>query len=482
VQDLRRMQQPFILVIFGATGDLAQHKLIPVLFSLFKQKKISDNFFIVGIARREFTSESFGALFDEFSHDADWNDFKTHLLYHQASFEDDARYVALGDLMTSLDTKGDSPFSRIYYLATPPQNYPAILDGLRKHKEILLQKTTQDERFAKLVIEKPFGKDVTTARELDKRLATDFREWQVFRVDHYLGKETVQNMLVFRFANGIFDPIWNSEFIDHVQITFAEKKGIGTRGNFWEGVGLLRDVAQNHLLQLVAAVAMEMPKGFSKEAVRDARVAAIQAIRCIHPKDVPANVIRAQYRGYVDEKNVAKDSTTESFVAMKFFIDTPRFAHIPFYIRAGKALEKDEVSVSLVFRQTCHILFKEIGCPEEGNVLTFRIQPREGIRLQLIAKQPGTTLALQTTNMHFSYAEQFKTTGSEAYEKILLDIFSGDQMLFNRSDELESSWEFITGILKGWEEHHAPVEVYEEGTMGPLKANDLIEKDGRKWI
>ncbi len=476
------MTTAFVLVIFGATGDLTQHKLIPVLFALFKEKKLPDDFFIVGVARREFTSKTFADLFTHYTQDTSWESFSHHLLYHQASFEDDSRYVLLADMLADLDKKNKKQFSRIYYLATPPNNYPTILDFLYTHKKILSQPFAEEDRFAKLAIEKPFGKDVDTARELDKKLADDFGEWQVFRVDHYLGKETVQNMLIFRFANGIFDPIWNNNYIDHVQITFAETKGIGTRGNFWEGVGLLRDVAQNHLMQLVAAVAMEMPKGFSKEAVRDARAAAIGSMQCIDPKKIADNVVRAQYSGYLQEKDVARDSKTETFVAMKFFIDTPRFAYVPWYIRAGKALDKDEVSVSVVFKQTCHILFKEVGCPEEGNVLTFRIQPKEGINLQLIAKQPGTTLALQTTNMHFSYAEQFKTQGSEAYEKILLDIFIGDQMLFNRSDELESSWQFITKILEGWEKFDNPMYTYEQGSTGPKEANDLIAKDGRKWI
>lgn len=475
------MQQPFVLVIFGATGDLTQHKLIPVLFSLFKNKKLPDEFYIIGVARREFTSASFAALFEQFVTDPDWNTFSEHLVYHQAAFEDEEKYIALDKLIESLDKKSSQPLSRVFYLATPPQNYETIIDLLYKHKATLSQSFEENGRYAKLAIEKPFGKDVETARLLDKKLADYFGEWQVFRVDHYLGKETVQNLLVFRFANGIFDPIWKTEYIDHVQITFSESKDIGTRGNFWEGVGMLRDVAQNHLMQLVAAIAMEMPKSFSNEGVRDVRAAAIKAITCLTPEEVKQQVVRAQYSGYREEEHVAPDSMTETYVAMKFFVNTPRFLGVPFYLRAGKALAKDEVTISVVFKQTCHILFREIGCPEEGNILTFRIQPQEGISLQLIAKEPGAHLQLQTTNMHFSY-EQFKTRGTEAYAKILLDIFSGDQMLFNRSDELESSWQFITGILHGWAKENAPIVTYEKGSMGPQEANDLIEKDGRKWI
>ncbi|MBI3093193.1 MAG: glucose-6-phosphate dehydrogenase, partial [Candidatus Levybacteria bacterium] len=325
-------------------------------------------------------------------------------------------------------------------------------------------------------------KDLNTARMLDKKIAQIFEEKQIFRVDHYLGKETVQNILTFRFANGIFEPVWNKNYIDHVQITWAEKKGIEGRGAFFDGVGILRDVAQNHLMQLIASVAMEQPKSFSKEAVRDVRADAIRAIRCIDPEDVAKLVVRGQYNGYQAEKNVAKNSNTETFTAMKLFIDTPRFENVPFYVRAGKKMPKDEVLISIVFIQTCHILFKEYGCPEEGNVLTIRIQPDEGIGVRFIAKKPGAKLSLGTVDMKFSYQDEFDGKGADAYEKVLLDIFAGDQMLFNRSDELESSWEFITKILEGWKSQKLEVRSYEPGTWGPKDAEELIKKDGRKWL
>ena len=317
---------------------------------------------------------------------------------------------------------------------------------------------------------------------LDEKLAELFEEEHIFRVDHYLGKETVQNMLVFRFANSIFDPVWNKNYIDHVQITFAEKKGIGNRGKFFDGVGMLRDVAQNHLMQLLAAVVMEMPKSFSREDVRDARAQAIDAIICPKPEEVSSVVVRGQYEGYLEEKHVSPESPTETFVAMKFFVDTPRFSDVPFYLRTGKAMEKDTVTISVVFKQTCHSLFKEVGCPEEGNVLTIRIQPDEGLYFKIITKTPGTKLALQTADMHFSYHEQFGGHGTDAYQRLLLDIIKGDQMLFNRSDELASSWKFITNILKGWEAYSSPLFSYPKHSSGPEEAFSLIEKDGRKWI
>lgn len=473
------MNGPFVLILFGATGDLAQHKLIPALFSQFKKHELPEDFFIYGFARRPLTNEEFANYFNNSG--KEWDEFAKHLFYQQGNFDESWGYEALVEKLQQLDTRMGACITRIFYLATPPANYDVILDNLvaTKLSEGCGQGST---KWTRIAIEKPFGKDLETAKELDQKLSRIFEERQIFRVDHYLGKETVQNMLVFRFANGIFDPIWNSEYIDHVQITWGEKKGIGSRGKFFDGVGILRDVGQNHLMQLLAAVAMDMPKSFSKEGVRDVRAAAIQSIECIEPDKVDSQVVRGQYKGYRDEKDVAKDSQTETFAAMKFFVNSKRFANVPFYIRAGKELAENETKISLVFRQTCHILFKEIGCPEEGNILTIRIQPNEGISIQMIAKTPGSTLALEPVDMHFTYSEQFGTQGADAYEKVLGDITRGEQMLFNRSDELEASWTFIEKILKGWENSTQPVAQYEKGSWGPKEADDLIEKDGRKWL
>jgi glucose-6-phosphate 1-dehydrogenase len=373
---------------------------------------------------------------------------------------------------------------RLFYLATPPQYYETILDFMEKTK--LSQGYGQgSEKWTRVIIEKPFGKDLETAIALDKKLARTFEESQIFRVDHYLGKETVQNMISFRFANGIFEPVWNNKFIDHIQITFAEKKGIEGRGKFFDGVGILRDVAQNHLMQLVAAVAMEQPASFEREAIRDVRAKVIKAIRPISPEEVSKLTVRGQYDGYTKEKDVDSNSKSETFAALKLFVETERFKGVPFYLRAGKMMPKDSVYISIVFIQTCHILFKEYGCPEIGNVLTIKIQPEEGIGLKVIAKKPGEKVALGTVNMKFSYEEEFGGKGMDAYEKILLDIFAGDQMLFNRSDELESSWGFITKILQGWERENKKsfkISQYEKGSWGPKEAFDLIEKDNRKWI
>jgi glucose-6-phosphate 1-dehydrogenase len=471
------------MIIFGATGDLAQHKLIPALFSLFKANLLPEDFFIIGFSRRDFKKEEFQNYFEAQASDPEWQNFATHLYYQSGSFEDEEGYKQLREKLKTIDKKIGACVTRFFYLATPPDHYQTILDHLVKTKlsESCGYPSADygKSNWTRVVIEKPFGKDLETARNLDRKLAEIFEEKQIFRVDHYLGKETVQNMLAFRFANGIFEPVWNKNFIDHVQITFSEDAGISTRGQFFDGIGELRDIAQNHLMQLLAAVAMEQPKSFTKEDLRDARAKVIDSL-VVSKED--KSVIKGQYKGYWQEKNVVPQSQTETFVAMKMFVNTPRFEGVPFYVRAGKKMPKEVVEISVVFIQTCHILFKEFGCPEIGNVITFRIQPNEGISLRFIAKKPGAKLGLDSVDMKFNYKEDFGTSGLEAYQRVLLDIFAGDQMLFNRSDELESSWKLITEILKKWENEKEKIQVYQPGTWGPKEAIDLIEKDGRKWL
>jgi glucose-6-phosphate 1-dehydrogenase len=475
---------PFVFVIFGATGDLAQHKLLPALFSLYKNNQLGDKFYIVGFARRELSDEAYAHMLREelgLQNDERWNDFAKNIYYQHGFFDQEHGYQELILKLNNFDTEIGACITRVFYLATPPDNYENILHYLESTK--LSEGCGQgSEKWTRLAIEKPFGKDLDTARALDKRLSQIFEEKQIYRVDHYLGKETVQNMLAFRFANSIFEPIWNKQYIDHVQITFAEKKGIGNRGKFFDGVGMLRDVAQNHLLQLLATVAMEQPRSFTKESVRDERVKAIKAIRPMSAQEVQENVIRGQYEGYTTEKDVVADSRTETFAAMKLYVDTERFQHIPFYMRAGKYMEENLVEIKVVFKQTCHILFKEYGCPEVGNVLTIRIQPDEGITLRMIAKKPGTGLGLETVDMHFSYHQTFGHHGADAYERVMLDILKGDQMLFNRSDELESSWQLISQILKGWETDARAIPQYSKGSWGPKEAVELIAKDGKSWL
>lgn len=475
---------PFVIVIFGATGDLAQNKLLPALFSLYKQDMLGKDFFIVGFARRPFSDEEYRKMLGEnLGHSGEaWQHFVKNIYYQQGMFDEPKGYEELISKLKKFDDKMGACITRLFYLATPPDNYESILNHMQSTK--LSEGCGQgSEKWTRLAIEKPFGKDLETARNLDKKLAELFEEKQIFRVDHYLGKETVQNMIVFRFANSIFEPVWNKEHIDHVQITLAEDKGIGRRGKFFDGVGQLRDMAQNHLLQLLATVAMEQPRSFERESVRDVRVAAIKAIKPLSNEELSESIVRGQYKGYTKEQHVSPDSDTETYVAMKLQVNTPRFEGVPFYLRAGKHMKEEVVDIKIVFKQTCHILFKEAGCPEIGNVLTIRIQPDEGISMRVIAKTPGTKLTLDSVTMNFSYEQTFGSQGMDAYEKVLLDILAGDQMLFNRSDELESSWHLISTILHHWEkEKPEKILEYEEGTWGPGEANKLIEKDGRKWL
>jgi glucose-6-phosphate 1-dehydrogenase len=474
-----KTSSPFIMIIFGATGDLAKHKLIPALFSMYKQGVLPKEFFVVGFSRRDISLQEFHEYFEMGNENKQWNNFVKHLFYQQGSFEEDLGYLELSKMLKDIDTKLNACITRFYYLATPPDHYQTILNKLvsTKLSEGCGYQSTEygKTNWTRIIIEKPFGKDLETARNLDRRLSEIFDEKQIFRVDHYLGKETVQNMLAFRFANGIFEPVWNKNLIDHVQITFAEKDGIGTRGKFFDGVGELRDVAQNHLMQLIAAVSMEQPVSFTKEGLRDERAKVIDAIRVSD-----SQVVMGQYKEYKAEKDVQPDSNTDTFVAMKLFVNTPRFSGIPFYVRVGKKMPKEVIEVSVVFKQNCHILFKEYGCPEIGNVITFRIQPDEGISLRFIAKTPGAKLGLESVDMKFNYRESFGTRGLDAYEKILMDVLAGDQMLFNRSDELESSWELIASILEKWDGGN--VKAYQSNCWGPKESGELIEKDGRKWL
>lgn len=470
-----QMQSPFVMIIFGATGDLSHTKLIPGLLALFNQKMLPSEFFIIGYSRRDYDDASFKESFEEENSKEGWAEFSKHISYQKGTFESEEGYSELIAKLEGLDQKIGACITRFFYLATPPEHYSDILDKLVSTK--LNEGCGQgSNKWTRIIIEKPFGRDLETAKALDMKLARTFEEKQIFRVDHYLGKETVQNILAFRFANGIFEPVWNKNFIEQVQITWAEKDGIENRGNFFDGIGMLRDVVQNHIMQLISAVAMEQPKSFTKDDVRNERAMVAGAVEL-----ESSTVVRGQYKDYQSDKEVAKGSQTETFTAMKIMVNTPRFDGVPFYIRAGKKMEKDVITISVVFIQTCHILFKEYGCPEVGNVLTFRIQPDEGITLRLIAKKPGHKLKLGTVSMKFNYSDDFGTSGLDAYEKILLDIFAGDQILFSRSDEIEKSWSLLDSVLKTWK-NEGNITMYEDGGWGPDGASKLIEKDGKKWI
>jgi glucose-6-phosphate 1-dehydrogenase len=472
---------------------------MPALFYLYREGLIGENFMIVGFARRPLNNQEFvddmkqtvmknstKNTWDE----KKWQQFTRLLHYQQGDFTNRDAYQVLANQLDEYDQKAKLYCNRLYYLATSPVYYETILDQLMATGQT--RGARELSPWRRIVIEKPFGKDLETARALDRKLNEIFNESQIYRIDHYLGKETIQNILAFRFANGIFEPIWNRKYVDHIQITFSESGGVGTRGQFYEGVGALRDVAQNHLLMKMAIIAMEQPRHFSSEAVRDMRAKLIKEIRCIGPEQVGTYTVRGQYGsgvimgqpviGYRQEKNVSPVSITETFAALKLFVDNQRWQDVPFYLRTGKRLRHDHVEISLVFRQTCHILFREVGCPEEGNVLTIRISPNEGIGIRVITKEPGHTFTLRNVDMDFNYKESFDTEVVEPYERLLEDVLSGEQMLFNRTDELEASWEIITNILNGWEKMPPPFPNYPAGSWGPQESDQLIEKDGRKWV
>lgn len=489
------MVAPFTLVIFGATGDLTQRKLIPSLFKLFREGFLPQTFSIIGFSRRNLNQDEFvDILFDglpkKYRDLEEWRQFTKHISYCTGDFGDFAAYSRLSEQLAAFDKKHERATNSVLYLATPPDYYETIIDNLYKAG---LGGARSKQTWTRILIEKPFGTDLAGAQNLDNKLSNLFGEDQIYRIDHYLGKETVQNIIAFRFANGIYDPVWNRDYIDHVQITLFESSGIGTRGNLYDGLGALRDVTQNHLMQLIAMTAMEQPKSFDSQGVREARCDAISKIRLINPDDVGKYTVRGQYTsgivsgrevsGYRREHNVLPGSDTETYVAMKLFVDSPRFRNVPFYVRAGKRLNRDVVEISLVFKQVCHVLFREVGCPEEGNILTLRIQPEEGISTRFIAKEPGHKMKLTSIDMDFSYAEVFsRFENVDAYERVLQDAFLGDQMLFNRSDELLYSWGLISRVWEGWERYKVPRHLYKAGTWGPKAADRLIEKDGRKWI
>lgn len=471
---------PSILIIFGATGDLTRRKLMPALFRLHRAKVLGTDLQIVGLARRQYSDQEFREEMKQAvkQHEPslaekDWQNFGSSLRYQQGRFEDLVAFTKLAELL--------SPFTqscKLFYLATPPKYYQTILTNLQAAK---LSAERKVGGLTRIIIEKPFGKDLATARDLDRQLMEIFSESQIYRIDHYLGKETVQNMLAFRFANGIFEPIWNSLYVDHVQITMAETEGVGSRGAFYEGVGALRDVAQNHLLMMLSLVAMEQPVRFASEEVRDARAQLVKAIECLEEGDVLRSTVRGQYDRYRQEKDVDPRSFTETYAAIRLFIGNDRWRGVPWYLRTGKRLPKEAVEISLVFRQVCHILFKDVGCPEEPNVLTIRIGPKEGFSIRLISKKPGSKFLLKSVNMDLSYSEEGEH--ADAYERLLEDVFRGEQMLFNRSDELEATWEIITKILNSWEKLPPPAfPNYAAGSWGPKEAEELIAKDGRKWI
>ena len=494
-----RTPAPCAMVIFGASGDLTRRKLMPALYNLALEGLLPPGFSVVGYARRDLEHGTFRDQMREgvnqFSRrrpvDADmWEVFEQGISYVQGTFEDPGDYERLGQELRRLDRERGTQGNRIYYLATPPDQYETIVDNLGRAG---LNKPGEAGGWTRLIVEKPFGRDLQSAMVLNDRVLRIFEEEQVFRIDHYLGKETVQNILAFRFANGIFEPIWNRNYIDNVQITVAESIGIEGRGAYYDQSGALRDMVQNHMLQLLSVIAMEPPIAFEADAVRDEKVKALRAIRQVDPARVDEITVRGQYSagwvggqpvpGYREEPNVDPNSMTETFVALKLFIDNWRWAGVPFYLRTGKRMPRRVTEIAIQFKRVPHPLFRGAAAESlEPNVLAIRIQPDEGISLKIAAKVPGPQIRLRSVNMGFLYGTSFLVESPDAYERLLLDCMLGDSTLFTRRDETEAAWRPITAILEGWAEAPPPLfPNYEAGTWGPPEADEFLARDGREW-
>src|SRR5256714_1590635 len=491
---IERAAPPCALVIFGATGDLTRRKLMPALYRLTQQRLIPAEFAVIGTARQEMSDEEFRAemrkALEEFGEDkqvddAVWQSFAGGLSYVSGEFGDDGTYNRLKDQLEKIDRDCDTQGNHLFYLSTAPQFF-GVISG--KLGQVSLNKS---KGWTRIIVEKPFGHDLESARALNQELAKVFHEEQVYRIDHYLGKETVQNLLVFRFANSIFEPLWNRQYIDHVQITNAEAIGVEGRGSYYESAGTVRDMIQNHVFQVASLIAMEPPVNLGANAVRDEKVKAMQAVRPVPPDRVDEFAVRGQYgAGYVlgdtvpayrEEPGVDPNSSTETFAALKLYFDNWRWAGVPFYIRSGKRLANRVTEIAIQFRDAPLRLFTQSDAPVEPNVLVIRIQPNEGITLRFSSKLPGQAMRIRAVNMDFRYGSSFGVPAPEAYERLLLDCMLGDSTLYARRDMTERGWEIVTPLLEAWK-HLAPdFPNYEAGTWGPEEAFDLIERDGRHW-
>ena len=502
---LERMAEPCVMVICGATGDLTERKLAPALYNCLLGGFLPPEFTVVGFARREFTDQEFRdhllAGINKYSRNrpakpAIWESFARGIEYHRGDFDDPAAYVELAKRLDRIDRDRGTAGNRLFYLAVPPALYPEIVNQLDRAGLASpgnRRRIGSRRGWTRVIVEKPFGSDLESARTLNRELAEVFDENQVYRIDHYLGKETVQNLAVFRFGNGLFEPIWNRRYIDSVQITVAETVGVEGRGEFYDATGALRDIVQGHLLQLMAMFAMDPPVEFHADDLRDEKLKVLRAVKPMSPAEVATNVVRGQYVSgwvegekvvsYRDAPEIAPDSQTETFVALKLGVDSWRWAGVPFYLRTGKALPSRVTEIAVQFKQAPLALFARAGVPQiEPNVLAIRVQPDEGILLRFGAKVPGQGLQIRNVNMDFRYGSSFAVDSPDAYETLLLDAMVGDASLFTRDDEVERAWEILDPILRAWESGHGgPLHFYAAGTWGPPAAEELLERDGRIW-
>lgn len=493
----RKAVEPCSIVIFGASGDLTARKLIPALFHLFLEKQLPRPFQIIGFARREKTNEQFRAeLLEAFRKyartktvdEAVWNEFASSLFYCQGDISDQAAYRKLGDLLTAAPHEA-LRHHFLFYLATSPSQFGEIVENLSSAG--LLSKEDQSPAWQRVVVEKPFGHDLASAQQLNNEITRFAHEKQIYRIDHYLGKETVQNILMFRFSNAIFEELWSRRSIEQVQITVSEKLGVGSRGGYYEEAGALRDMVQNHLLQVLALIAMEPPVSLEAESIRDEKVKVLKSIRPLGR--VIDSVVRGQYiAGEIDgqkrvayrsETKVQPDSNTETYVAARLLIDNWRWSGVPFYMRTGKALPVSASEVRIQFKPTPNILFAaQCGTKLDSNAITLRLQPHEGIFLRFNGKVPGTSTQLRPVRMHFDYGVEFGAYTPEAYERLLLEAISGDATLFIRRDEVETAWSIVDPIRQTWNGMtFNDREFYASGSWGPAAADDLLARHGHRW-
>ncbi len=502
---LERIAEPCTMVICGATGDLTERKLGPALYNCLLGGFLPPEFTVVGFARRDLSDEAFRdhlmAGIGKYSRNrpvkpAIWESFARGIEYHRGDFDDPAAYVELAKRLDRIDRDRGTAGNRLFYLAVPPALYPEIVNQLDRAGLAApgsRRRSGSKRGWTRVIVEKPFGSDLESARTLNHELAEVFDERQVYRIDHYLGKETVQNLAVFRFGNGLFEPIWNRRYIDSVQITVAETVGVEGRGEFYDATGALRDIVQGHALQLMAMFAMDPPVEFHAEDLRDEKLKVLRGVKPMSPADVATNTVRGQYvsgwvegekvASYRDEPEIEPDSQTETFAALKLGIDSWRWAGVPFYLRTGKALPSRVTEIAVQFKQAPLALFARAGVPQiEPNVLAIRVQPDEGILLRFGAKVPGQGLQIRTVNMDFRYGSSFAVDSPDAYETLLLDAMIGDASLFTRDDEVERAWEILDPILDAWQAGQGgPLHFYGAGTWGPPAADELLERDGRAW-